>query len=176
MQVIITAKNFELTKAIKAYIEEKFEKLEKYADKDKAIRVNVSTQNGFRKAEAIAYLNGAVIKLDETTSDLYIAIDILVDKMKYQLSKTADKLKGQEHRSIRFMSERKVKEPESENEKPKIVKRKQFDLKPMTEEEALLQMEALNHQTFIFFNPDTDTMCLLYKRKDGNYGIIESLY
>jgi putative sigma-54 modulation protein len=176
MKTTITTKNFELTKSIETFVKEKFERLAKKVDKDTIIQITLSTGKEGQKAEALLYVAGHPLKMESVHENLYVSIDNLIDKVNYQVNKLTDKSHERKYESIRYLKENvEGDDEETMEQKQPIVKRKQFDMKPMMEEEALLQMEMLGHSFFFFFNGETDTMCLLYKRKDGNYGLIESV-
>ena len=175
MRINITAKNFDLTQAIKDVINEKVGRLDKYFAKEVDTKVILETNKYGKKIEVLISTQSKLLKAECINEDLYVAIDMVVDKFKTQIERFSDKLNKFDFDSIRQV-ELDSDYDEDIKKVGKIVKRKQFDLKPMMEEEAILQMELLNHTTFMFFNAETDSVCLLYKRKDGNYGIIESEY
>ena len=116
---------------------------------------------------------GFTLRAEESHSDMYAAIDLVVDKLERQIRKNKNKIKSKLTRDkindfVSFETE------EDEEEYTKIVKRKNLVLKPMDEEEAILQMELLGHSFFVFKNLDTDKIAVLYKRKDGQYGLIDT--
>lgn len=163
-------KNIDLTDSLKDMAEKKFSKLEKFFSEEIDARVVFSTQKDNQTVEVTVFLPDTIIRAEETTDDMYTSIDNAVDVLERQIRKHKTKLKKryQNNETIRFdlIDDR----PEEEN---KIVKRKKFELNPMSEEEAILQMELLNHKFFIFLDADTESVEVLYKRNDGNYGIIE---
>src|SRR5699024_3887500 len=120
-------------------------------------------------------LPGTILRAEEATDDMYATIDKVVDILERQIRKHKTKLQNryQDGRTIRFENIAPLTREEEEKEKPKIVKTKRFDMKPMDVEEAVLQMELLRHNFFMFLNAETDDLNVLYKRKDGNYGLIE---
>lgn len=175
MKMTINAKNFDLTESISTFIEGKFERFEKKVDKNRTVTVTLSTNKEGQKVEVMLYVAGHPLKMEAVTDSLYVSIDKLVDKLNYQINKLNAKSHERKHESIRYVTNQ-FKGDENKNmEKQPIVKRKQFNMKPMMEEEAVLQMDMLGHSFFFFLNGETDTMCLLYKRKDGNYGLIEGV-
>lgn len=175
MKTTITAKNFDLTKSILNFIEEKFEGLQEKVDSNTSIHVTLSTGRQGQKAEALLYVQGTMVKMEMIDVNLYNAIEILAGKLSNQVNKLTDKRNGKTKESIRYMKTTESGGKETMEQTQPIVKRKQFDMKPMMEEEALLQMEMLGHSFFFFLNGETYTMCLLYKRKDGTYGLIEGV-
>lgn len=163
-------KNIDLTDSLKDMAEKKFSKLEKFFSEEIEARAVFSTQKDNQTVEVTVFLPDTIIRAEETTDDMYTSIDNAVDVLERQIRKHKTKLKKryQNNETIRFdlIDDR----LEEEN---KIVKRKKFELNPMSEEEAILQMELLNHKFFIFLDADTESVEVLYKRNDGNYGIIE---
>lgn len=175
MKTTITAKNFDMTTSILNFVTEKFERLQEQVDENTSIHVTLSTGREGQKAEALLHVEGTMLKMEKVDESLYNAVDVLAEKLSTQVNKLTGKLNEKGKDSIRYMTttEREVKET-MEQTQP-IVKRKQFDMKPMMEEEALLQMEMLGHSFFFFLNGETYTMCLLYKRNNGDYGLIEGV-
>lgn len=172
MKLKLVGKNLELTQGIKDQAEAKFAKLDKYFDEEVEARVVFSTQKLTQTVEVTVYLQGTILRAEESTDDLYTSMDKAVDGLARQIRKYKTKLKNRNQdnsATIRFENV----EEEKEEEVGKIVRRKRFDLRPMHEEEAILQMELLNHNFFVFLNAATDNVEVLYKRKDKNYGIIQ---
>jgi len=170
--ITIAAKDFSLTDGIKAAINDKLNKLEKFADEQK-VEVVLESNRNRKKVKVFLRLDNSDFEATERDDDLYKALNSVVYKLEKQVRRHLDKKikKGQESlRHFTYANNTKT----NESDKPKIVKRKLFSHKPMFEEEAINQMELLNHRSFVFFNADTNSICMLYKRHDGNYGIIES--
>lgn len=171
----ITTKNFELTESIESFVHAKFGKITVKFNGVQIKKINLSVIKNEHKAEAILNVAGRTLTMESANEDLYTAITLLVDKLIYQVKKQLEKAQKRDNNSIRFSSiQTKGDEGKMEQAKKPIVKRKQFNMKPMGEEEAILQMELLGHSFFFFFNADTESMCTLYKRNDGDYGLIES--
>lgn len=182
MKLTISGKQMELTQGIKDNVESKLSRLDKYISPDTDVKVTVSAKKGRHKIEVtITPKNGHVIRAEESQENLYPAIDLVVDKLKIQLKKYKDKMqkRHQDNKSIRFDSPEindAILEEELEDfeEVPfEIKRRKKINVKPMSEEEAVLQMELVGHDFYIFRNDETDEIALVYKRKNGGYGIIE---
>lgn len=178
MNVQITARHFELTEGIREALNKRLEKLEKLVKESSRIHVVMETSKHGKKIELMIHQNGHFVKSEETDDDLYAAIDLATDKLVQKLTKLARKKANRSHESIKhaFDAPSYDNEYDDEEEPERITKRKTFNMKPMMEEEAVLQMEMLGHETFMFFNAETNSMCLLYKRKHGDFGIIESNY
>lgn len=174
MLLNFVGKNIELTESLKNVAEKKFSKLDKYFSEEVEARVVFSTVREEQTVEVTIFLPKTIIRAEETTDDMYSSMDNAVDALARQIRKHKTKLKRryQNNETIRF-DELFDKEPPKEEAEHKIVKRKNFELNPMDEEEAILQMDLLNHNFFVFLDADTDGVSIVYKRKDGNYGKIE---
>ena len=171
MKLQFIGKNIEITDALKEITAKKFEKLDKFFSKDIEGKVTFSSVKNDKIFEATIYLpNSTILRAEESTSDMYTSIDIVLDNLERQIRKNKTKLqkKYQALETIRF---EKISEP-VEEEEPKIVRVTNFDVATMSEEEAILQIELLNHDFFIFKNAKDSKTNVLYKRKDGNYGLI----
>lgn len=170
MRINIRAKDFEVTDSIKSYIEEKSSKLNKYISKeDMELNVLLSGNKNINYSVEFTLNTGNLyIRAEEKNADLYAGIDLSIDKIERQIRKNKTKLS--KRREEIFIYEE-IEELKS-NEKS-IVKRKKIELIPMNEEEAILQMELLGHDFFIFKDAESMDIKVLYKRKDENYGLIE---
>jgi len=168
MNIIITAKGFKLTDGLKANIDEKFSRFEKVMSPDEIITIVLESKKYGQKIEVTMTINNRWIKAESIDEDLYVAIGLVVDKLKKQIKKYSDRIYSKENIPAYFHESEVVEQ----KDEVKIVKRKYVALKPMTEEEAMLQMELLGHKSFMFFNADEELICMLYKRNDGDYGIL----
>ena len=174
MKYNIRGEKVEITEAIKSYIVEKIGKLEKYFDNFEDIEANVviKIRGKEQKMEITIPTAQFTLRSEESHSDLYAAIDLTVDKLERQIRKNKTKINSKIRKNL-IQSFDVVLEDTFEEE-AKVIKRKKIDMKPMDEEEAILQMEMLGHSFFVFNNVDTDCVCVLFLRKDGNYGLIET--
>ncbi|MBU5590336.1 ribosome-associated translation inhibitor RaiA [Clostridium sp. MSJ-4] len=173
MKITVIAKNIELTKALKETVEKKLSKLEKYFNPEVEAHATLSVQKNRQIIEVTIPFNGVILRGEEATEDLYTSIDLVIDKIERQIRKQKTKLQRRNNGdSLRFQSIAAYAE-ENEKEEPKVVKTKRFAMKPMATEEAVLQMELLGHSFFVYQNSDTEEVNVIYKRKDGNYGLIE---
>lgn len=174
MKVSIRGEKIEVTKSIKDYIEDKMGRLDRYFDNDNIeCNVKIHVKNEEQSIEVTVPTSRFVIRAEQTSGDLYTAIDLVVDKLERQISKNKAKL-NDKYRNIQNFEMKLDFETDEEEEELPIVKRKRLDTKPMNEEEAILQMQLLGHDFFIFQNVDEDCISVLYRRKDGNYGIINT--
>jgi len=164
-----------VTDAIKDYITEKLDKLNKYFEKSDEITANILIKvKGFEQTiEVTIPTSNFTIRNEESAEDLYAAIDLVTDKIERQIRKNKTKINKIEKDASKKLNLAFI-EVEEEVEEKQVVRRKTLNTKPMDEEEAILQMEMLGHDFFIFKDRDTSHICILYKRKDNNYGIIET--
>lgn len=172
MKLTIRGDKLVVTDAIKSYIEEKLAKLDKYfeAPDDLSANIVVRTRGIEQIIEVTIPIKKAILRAEESNKDLYAAIDKVADKLERSIRKNKTKIKKRKVEAMDvFLDFEMEEEPEQ-----KIVKRKTVDNKPMSEEEAILQMELIGHQFYLFKDADTNQPTVVYKRKDGNYGIIES--
>ena len=172
MKFNIHGKKLEVTDSIKSYIEEKIGRLDKYFENPDNITATVliKLRGKDQVVEATINANKFILRGEEQHNDLYAAIDKVSDIIERQIRKNKTKLKRRHKETpTEFVLDFEVEE-ENKNE---IVKRKVIDGKPMSEEEAILQMELVNHDFFAFKNAGTGNAEILYKRKEGDYGILE---
>lgn len=174
MKLIITGINTEVTEDIKICIEDKLLQFSEYIDPEKSVQVKIEEVKLDYRMEVMFSYNGMYIKADVKEKSIQRALNRAVAKIQKKIEKIEYKQSLQFSEELgRLSASQYLNEEEEETEK--ITRRKAFFIKPMTEEEAVMQMELLGHEFFMFFNGDIEAMCLLYKRKDGNYGLIESL-
>ncbi len=176
MKFNIRGKNMDVTPAIKSYIEEKIGRLDKYLESpsDVSASIVIKVRGKEQIIEVTMPVNKIILRGEESHDDLYAAIDLVSDKIERQIRKNKTKLKKRKEKNnfIDFNYEFEIDKDEEKDET--IVKRKSIEMKPMNEEEALLQMDLLGHEFFVFKNTDSECVSILYKRKDGNYGIIDT--
>ena len=174
MKVSIRGDKLVVTKAIKETIESKLERLNRYFENDSDItaHVVVKAKNLNQSIEVTVPTSRFTLRAEEIHEDLYAAIDIVIDKLERQIRKNKTKLnnKYKNLEKIDLLLDFEVEENEEEDSK--IVKRKNIEMKPMDEEEAILQSNLLGHDFFVFKNIDEECVSVLYMRKDGSYGII----
>ena len=170
MEFIIRGDN---TESIKDYIESKIERLTKYLNDDSLTATVVTKKEGRnQKIEVTIPTDSFTLRNEAVNEDLYAAIDNVVDKLERQIRKNKDKINKKNNKKI--IPDFDVMLEDEFEEEEKIVKRKNIELKPIDEEEAIIEMEMLGHSFFVYKDVETDSICVLYKRKNGNYGIIET--
>ena len=165
----------ETTDSMKTYIESKLNKLDKYFENSEELLANVliSKQGVGHKVEVTIPLKKMLIRAEETNKDLYASIDLVTDKLERQIRKNKTKINSKIKKDLIKNFEFDLAD-DFEDDNMKILKRKKVDAKPMDEEEAILQMNMLGHSFFVFKDVDTGGISVVYERKDGNYGIIET--
>lgn len=175
MKYKIRGEKVEITPAIKSYIEDKIGKLDKYFENADDIEASVviKIRGKDQKIEITIPAMSYTLRSEESHNDLYAAIDLTVDKLERQIRKNKTKLNSKIKKNMIQNFELELEES-FEDDDQVVLKRKKIDMKPMDEEEAMLQMNMLGHSFFVFKNTDTNSICVLYQRKDDNYGIIET--
>ena len=172
MKYLIRGDKYENTDSIKEYIEAKLSRLDKYIKNSDDIEAIVLTKKEGRryKIEVTIPTKDFTLRNEVVDDDLYAAIDLVIDKLERQVRKNKEKL----NKKKKVIEDFEIDIEDNFMEEEVIVKRKSIELKPIDEEEAILQMELLGHNFFVYKDADTDKICVLYKRKNGNYGIIET--
>lgn len=176
MEIFVRGDNVKVTEAIENYVKDKLKRIDKYIGDNEHVKATavINVKNHNQKVEITIPLKSFIIRAEETRDDLYAAIDVVVDKLERQIRKNKTKIKHKTNKeNIDVFIDFEITEEEVNNNK--IIKRKEVENKPMDEEEAILQMDLLGHDFFIFKNISTDNVAVVYRRKDGDYGIIEMI-
>jgi len=187
VEILVKGRNIPVTKALERYASEKVERVSKFFDdarSDSRAEVELSHERNPsipepEVAEATLFINGSVLKAREASDDMYASIDRMSDKLERQVKRfrgrQIDRWQGQ----LKKGSDEPVADPrpfvveEEEEVETRIVRTKQFQMKPMSAEEAVLQMELLDHDFYVFTSADTGDINVVYRRRDGDYGLIE---
>ena len=173
MKLNIRGEKTEITTSMKNYAEEKMQKLDKYLENSNEVSGNIlfKVYGPKQKIEVTIPLKNFTLRVEEEGDDFYSVVDTSIDKLERQIRKNKTRLSNRKKiDKTDFILDF---EPEVEENKNKIVKRKTVELKPMDEEEAILQMELINHDFYMFKDTETDKIAVIYKRKHNDYGIIE---
>jgi putative sigma-54 modulation protein len=179
MRVTITGKNVQVTDALRAYAERKLQHLTHYFSNIREAHVTVSTQRNWHIVEVQLDGDGVFLRGEERTPDAYATIDAVVEKLQSQVKRFKGKLLVRPRPTMEPAPERETGAEEAaapgeeEEPLPVVVRTKRFAVKPMIAEEAAMQMELLNHDFFVFLNAETQQVNVVYRRRDGNYGLIE---
>ncbi len=172
MKFIISGRNIEVTEGLRAAVEDKIGKLEKYFTSDTEVHVTMSVEKERQKIEVTIPVKGNIIRSEQTSNDMYVSIDLVEEIIERQLKKYKNKLVDKKQ-SASFFSQDFIEKDYMDEEEIKIVRTKKFDIKPMYPEDACIQMELLGHNFFVFCNAETDEVNVVYKRKGNTYGLIE---
>jgi len=176
MDIIIHGDKLKITSAMSEYIEEKLGKLDKYLENSEITRANVivKVKNHEQRVEITIPLKSFILRSEESKADFYAAVDKAVEKLERQIRKNKTKLMGKHVKASFDFNFEKIDYDDEDKNEMKILKRKQVEVKPMNEEEAILQMELLGHQFYMYKDSETGKPAVVYKRNDGHYGVIES--
>ncbi len=174
MKLIIKAKNMEVTEWLREYVETKIGKLDRYLPSISEARVELSTEKvksaqDRQVAQVTLRSNGTILRAEERTDDIFASIDAVLDKIHRQIAR----YKGKRRDRGRRLRGESLPIEELEEEAHRIVRVKQFSMVPMTQDEAIEQMELLGHDFFVFFNREVENVNVLYRRKDGDYGLLQ---
>jgi putative sigma-54 modulation protein len=172
MRLTVTGKNITLTDALKDIVEKKLSKLDKYFVPEVDTRVTLSVQKNRQIIEVTIPFNGRIVRGEESTDDMYASIENVVEKIEKQILKNKTRFERKLHEGSLRLKDIPTYDY-SDDDDYKIVKTKKFAIKPMDAEEAVLQMDLLGHNFFVYRNSDSNEVNVVYKRKDGNYGLIE---
>lgn len=175
MRYTITGKNIEVTEGLRAAVYEKIGKLERYFSRDTDVIVTLSVEKERQKIEVTIPVKGSIIRSEQTSTDMYVSIDLVEEVIERQLKKYKNKIIDQKQANAAF-SDAYVQEEAEDPEEVKIIRTKRFAMKPMDAEEACVQMELLGHNFYVFRNAETDEVNVVYKRKGNTYGLIEPEY
>ena len=172
MRYKITGRNINVTPGLKAAVEEKIGKLERYFNQDTEVNITLTVEKDRQKIEVTIPVKGTIIRAEQESNDMYVSIDLVEEVIERQLRKYKNKLIQKEQNVAQF-SKGFVDEDTYDEEEISIIRSKKFAMKPMDPEEACVQMELLGHTFFVFRNSETDEVNVVYKRKDNTYGLIE---
>jgi putative sigma-54 modulation protein len=172
MRFIITGRNIDVTEGLKAAVEEKLGKLDRFFAPETEVNVTLSVEKERQKIEVTIPVKGNIIRSEQVSSDMYVSIDLVEEVIERQLKKYKNKIVDKQQNAAGFTSEYVDKDYDDEEE-IKIIRSKRFGIKPMVPEEACVQMELLGHNFFVFLNAETNEVNVVYKRKGNTFGLIE---
>ena len=173
MNFIISGKNLTVTDGLRTAVEDKLGKLERYFTPDTEIIVTLSVEKSRQKIEVTIPVKGNIIRSEQVSNDMYVSIDLVEEVIERQIRRYRKKLIDKKQAAVSFSQAFIEEEDEVQDDEIQIVKTKKFAIKPTIPEEACLQMEMLGHNFYVFLNADTDQVNVVYKRKNGTYGLIE---
>lgn len=173
MRITISGKNIDITEGLRTAVEEKLSRLEKYFTPETIVNVTLSvTKKRFQKIEVTIPVKGHIIRAEQESDDMYVTIDLVEEVIEAQLKKYRQKLVSQHQNAESFKREF-IESATEDEENVQIIRSKKFGMKPMFPEDACVQMELLGHSFYVFRNAESDEVNVVYKRKDGHYGLIE---
>ena len=172
MRYIITGRNIDVTEGLRAAVQEKIGKLERYFTQDTEVHVTLSVEKERQKIEVTIPVKGNIIRSEQVSSDMYVSIDLVEEIIERQLKKYKNKIVDRKQAGENFTPEY-IDKDYDEDDSIQIIRTKKFGIKPMDAEEACIQMELLGHNFYVFSNSDTGEVNVVYKRKGNTYGLIE---
>ena len=172
MKFVILGRNIEVTPGLKAAVEDKLGKLDKYFNPDTEVHVTLSVEKERQKIEVTIPVKGSIIRSEQVSNDMYVCIDLVEEIIERQLKKYKNRI-IEKKQSAQAFSQSYIDNDYADEDEIKIVRTKKFDIKPMYPEDACVQMELLGHSFYVFCNAETDQVNVVYKRKGDSYGLIE---
>ena len=174
MKFTISGKNIDVTEGLKAAVRDKLGKLERYFTPDTEVIVTMSVEKERQKIEVTIPVKGNIIRSEQVSNDMYVSIDLVEEVIERQLRKYKNKLVAREQEGGNFKQEFFEEDDKIEDAgEIKIVRTKKFGFKPMYPEDACVQMELLGHDFYVFCNAESDEVNVVYRRKNGTFGLIE---
>ena len=173
MNIIIRGKHIELTDALKEYVMKRVGKLEKYSDEFMDVQVTLLVERDRHRVEVTAPIHGMILRGEEETEDMYSSIDMVVEKLERQIDKYRTKINKRMRSKV--LKDHEPKQPVAFHDEPQeeIVRNKTFPAKPMSVEEAIMQMNLVGHTFFVFTNAESQEMNVVYHRNNGDYGLLQ---
>lgn len=181
MKIQVRGQHLEVTEALRQYVEKKIGRLEKYfnAPSVHIVQVTLSVVRDLHAIEVTMPVNGYVVRAEEKSGDMYASIDVVTDKLEKQIEKHKSKLNKrlkQEGIHSLFVEQEAAAAVAVATDEADVVRTKRFAVKPMDVDEAIMQMDLLGHDFFVFSNAETEEVNVVYRRKDGAYGLIEPTF
>jgi putative sigma-54 modulation protein len=179
MNVLVRGKQFKVTEAMKDYAQKRVGKLAKFSDDISDVNVVLSAERENQKVEVTAPLSGFILRGEEATPDIFTSIDLVVEKLERQITKYRKRIDRKRSKAAQLVYELET-EPdladEDEDGGDHVVRVKRFPARLMSVEEALMQMNLLSHAFYVFLDAETEKICVVYRRQDGDYGLLEPEY
>ncbi|MEW6183197.1 MAG: ribosome-associated translation inhibitor RaiA [Bacillota bacterium] len=174
MQMTVRGKNIEVTDALRKYVEKRLAKLDRYFNNFGEAQVALSVEREDHRIEVTIPVNGLILRGEEATHDMYAAVDVVVEKLEKQVKRYKKRFNRRVRQAVNSGIEAPAPDLKEEPvEESDLVRVKRFAIKPMSIDEALMQINLLGHSFFVFTNAETEAVNVIYRRKDGNFGLIE---
>ncbi len=170
MNIIVTGRHIDITPALKTYAEKKIKRFDRYLSNIAEAIVTISVEKYRHKVEVLMKANGILIQAEGITGDVYSSIDEVAEKLERQVMKYKEKLVSHRKGEAKAAA---AGPAGAGSETGRIIKNKRFEVKPMSPDEAAMQMELLDKDFFVFTNDSSGDINVIYRRKDGNFGLIE---
>lgn len=172
MNISIRGKQMEVTDALKEYVLKRVGKLEKYSDEFMDVKVTLLVEEGRHRVEVTAPIHGIILRGEEESNDMYASIDMVIEKLERQIDKYRTRINKRMRSKV--LKDHETEHPVVIEDAPEeIVRNKKFGVKPMSVEEAIMQMNLIGHNFFAFTNMDSHQINVVYRRKNGDYGLLE---
>ena len=172
MKITISGKNIDVTEGLRAAVQDKLGKLERYFTPDTEVIVTLSVEKERQKIEVTIPVKGNIIRSEQVSNDMYVSIDLVEEVIERQLRKYKTKIVDKKQEGGNFQKAY-IENDYMEDEEIRIIRSKKFGMKPMFPEDACVQIELLGHNFYVFRNAETDEVNVVYKRKGNTYGLIE---
>ena len=172
MKITISGKNLDVTEGLRAAVQDKLGKLERYFTPDTEVIVTLSVEKERQKIEVTIPVKGNIIRSEQVSNDMYVSIDLVEEVIERQLRKYKTKIVDKKQEGGNFQKAY-IENDYMEDEEIRIIRSKKFGMKPMFPEDAGVQMELVGHNFYVFRNAETDEVNVVYKRKGNTYGLIE---
>ena len=172
MKITISGKNIDVTEGLRAAVQDKLGKLERYFTPDTEVIVTLSVEKERQKIEVTIPVKGNIIRSEQVSNDMYVSIDLVEEVIERKLRKYKTKIVDKKQEGGNFQKAY-IENDYMEDEEIRIIRSKKFGMKPMFPEDACVQMELLGHNFYVFRNAETDEVNVVYKRKGNTYGLIE---
>ncbi|GAB6159311.1 ribosome-associated translation inhibitor RaiA [Desulfotomaculum varum] len=173
MKVQVRGKNIQVTPALRDYVEKRLGKLDRFLDNMGEAVATLVVEGDSHKIEVTIPVNGMLLRGEEATGEMYSSVDLVVEKLERQIERYKARIN---RRSGRSAADAVAEADKPADDAPQVIKTKRFAIKPMSLDEAILQMNLLGHDFFVFSNAETEQTNVVYRRKDGNYGLIEPTF
>ncbi|HSL93687.1 MAG TPA: ribosome-associated translation inhibitor RaiA [Bacillota bacterium] len=172
MQITVRGKNIEITDALRDYVLKKLKRLDRYFDGAGEGQATLTVEKDRHRVEVTINVNGLMLRGEETSPDMYASVDLVVDKLEKQVDRYRTRISKRVRTAGPAAWPQEAREEETDDA-PRVVRNKRFPMKPMMVDEAIMQMNLLGHDFFVFSSAETEQVNVVYRRKDGNYGLIE---
>lgn len=172
MNYIISGKNIEITEGLKSAVYDKIGRLEKFFTDDTDVQVTFSVEKERQKIEVTIPMKGHIIRAEQSSEDMYVSIDLVIEIIERQVTRYKKKIIDKEQ-NAKFIQNDFFADEDFDDEEVKIIRMKKFAVKPMYPEDACVQMDLLGHNFYVFRNAETEEVNVVYKRKGNTFGLIE---